>query len=121
MQRSHDRILTTHAGSLPRPIDLLEAMQQRDGGLPMDPRAHAERVRRAVSDVVRKQLDLGIDIVDDGEMSKPSFVTYVNDRLGGFERSTTAAGSPWGASKEAASFPQFYEASLRQAGNVGAR
>jgi len=121
MKRSQGRILTTHAGSLPRPPDLLEAMAKKDSGQPVDPGAQAERIRRAVSDVVRKQLALGLDVVDDGEMSKPSFVTYVNDRLGGFERSEGAGGSPWATSKEAASFPEFYQASLRQAVNVAAR
>src|SRR5262245_45051689 len=121
MNRSRDRILTTHAGSLPRPTDLLEVMRRQGSGQPIDPAAHAARVRSAVADVVRQQVDVGLDVVDDGEMSKPSFVTYVNDRLGGFEPAPGVAGSPWASSKEAASFPEFYEASLRQAVNVAAR
>ena len=121
MQGSRDRILTTHAGSLPRPADLLEMMRMQEAGGAVDARAHAARVRSAVADVVRQQVEVGLDVVDDGEMSKPSFVTYVNDRLGGFEPAPGAAGSPWASSKEAASFPQFYEASLRQAVNVAAR
>src|SRR5437762_2472178 len=80
MKRSSERILTTHAGSLPRPDDLLDMMQTAG----IDRGARASRVQHAVADIVRMQLDLGLDIVDDGEMSKPSFVTYVQARLAGF-------------------------------------
>ncbi len=85
MKRSIDRILTTHVGSLPRPADLLDAVRAKEDGKPIDEKAHTARLREAVADVVRKQIDLGIDIVDDGEYGKPSFVSYVNERLGGFE------------------------------------
>ena len=85
MQRSTDRILTTHAGSLPRPADLLQMMRAKSRAEPVDEAALAARVRSAVAEIVRKQVDLGIDVVDDGELGKPSFVTYVRDRLGGLE------------------------------------
>ena len=84
MKRSTDRILTTHTGSLPRPPDLLAMIEAKDDGEPYDEAALAQRVRTAVAEVVRKQVDSGVDIVSDGEMGKPSFATYVKDRLSGF-------------------------------------
>jgi 5-methyltetrahydropteroyltriglutamate--homocysteine methyltransferase len=84
MQRSTDRFLTTHTGSLPRPDDLVRTMYAREEGVPVDAQALERRVAAAVADVVRKQVDAGIDIVNDGEMSKPSYATYVKDRLAGF-------------------------------------
>ena len=84
MKRSTDRILTTHTGSLPRPPDLIKTMFAKEEGVPVDPAALAERVRAAVADVVRKQADAGVDVVNDGEMSKPSYATYIKDRLDGF-------------------------------------
>jgi 5-methyltetrahydropteroyltriglutamate--homocysteine methyltransferase len=84
VKRSTDRILTTHTGSLPRPPDLIKTMFAKEEGVPIDPYALAERVRAAVAEVVRKQADAGVDIVNDGEMSKPSYATYIKDRLDGF-------------------------------------
>ena len=106
MKRSTDRILTTHVGSLPRPADLLDVVRVKEEGKPVDAKAHAARLRAAVAEVVRKQIDLGIDIVDDGEFGKPSFVSYVNERLGGFEVDREVPRqSPWAGSREAKSFP----------------
>src|SRR5258708_3943623 len=84
MIRSTERFLTTHTGSLPRPQDLVRIMYAKEEGVPVDGAALAARVRAAVTDVVRKQTDVGIDIVNDGEMSKPSYATYIKDRLDGF-------------------------------------
>jgi 5-methyltetrahydropteroyltriglutamate--homocysteine methyltransferase len=84
MKRSTERFLTTHTGSLPRPDDLVRLMYAREEGIPVEPAAIAARVRAAVAEVVGKQVDAGIDIVNDGEMSKPSYATYVKDRLAGF-------------------------------------
>ena len=84
MNRSTDRFLTTHTGSLPRPDDLIRAMFAKEEGVPVDAAALAEHVGRAVDGVVQKQAEAGIDIVDDGEMSKPSYATYIKDRLSGF-------------------------------------
>jgi len=84
MRRSVDRILTTHTGSLPRPDDLTQAMFAREEGVPVDPAAVAVRIRSAVADVVRKQAEVGVDVISDGEFSKPSYATYVKDRLAGF-------------------------------------
>ena len=84
MQRSRDRILTTHTGSLPRPDDLIRMMYAKEEGVPIDLPALAARVRAAVADVVRKQADAGVDLINDGELSKPSYATYIKDRLHGF-------------------------------------
>ena len=84
MQRSTERFLTTHTGSLPRPEDLIRAMFAREEGVPVDPAALAQRVCAAVREVVAHQAEAGIDIVNDGEMSKPSYATYIKDRLDGF-------------------------------------
>ena len=84
MIRSTERFLTTHTGSLPRPEDLVRMMYAKEEGVPVDGTALGSRVRAAVAEVVRKQADAGIDIVNDGEMSKPSYATYVKDRLDGF-------------------------------------
>jgi 5-methyltetrahydropteroyltriglutamate--homocysteine methyltransferase len=110
MQRSADRIITTHAGSLPRPADLLTMMRGRLRGEVIDEAAYATRLRSAVAEIVRKQVELGIDVVSDGEMSKPSFLTYVGDRLAGFEPDRDAPpGSPFAKSREFKAFPEFYE------------
>ena len=84
MQRSTERFLTTHTGSLPRPDDLIRTMYAKEEGVPVDREALDRHIAAAVADVVKKQVDAGIDVVDDGEMSKPSYATYVKDRLTGF-------------------------------------
>ena len=84
MKRSTDRFLTTHTGSLPRPDDLIRMMYAKEEGVPVDPQALAARVRAAVAEVVKKQADAGVDLVNDGELSKPSYATYIKDRLNGF-------------------------------------
>ena len=109
MKRSTERILTTHVGSLPRPADLLEMMAAKEQGGSFDERAYETRLRTAVGEIVRKQVELGVDVIDDGEYSKPSFVTYMNTRLGGFEvQKGSAAPSHWVKSREGLSFPEFY-------------
>jgi len=84
MKRSIDRFLTTHTGSLPRPDDLIRMMYAKEEGVPVDGEALASRIASAVEEVVRKQADARVDIVNDGEMSKPSYATYIKDRLAGF-------------------------------------
>jgi 5-methyltetrahydropteroyltriglutamate--homocysteine methyltransferase len=84
MNRSIDRFLTTHTGSLPRPEDLIRTMFAKEEGVPVDAAALAQRVALAVEEVVRKQAAAGVDVIDDGEMSKPSYATYIKDRLTGF-------------------------------------
>jgi 5-methyltetrahydropteroyltriglutamate--homocysteine methyltransferase len=110
MKRSTERILITHTGSLARPKDLLDQMRAKLHGEAYDSAAYAERLRSAVAEVVRKQVESGIDVVTDGEQSKAGFFTYVRDRLNGFD---TAAEPPRGRgmqwAKEIAAFPDYYE------------
>src|ERR1043165_8679081 len=82
--RSTERFLTTHTGSLPRPDDLIRMMYAKEEGVPVDPAALAMRVRWAVGDIVKKQADAGIDVINAGELSRPSDATYVKARLAGF-------------------------------------
>ena len=84
MKGSFDRFLTTHTGSLPRPEDLIRMMFAKEEGIPIEPRAFAVRIRDAVTEIVRRQTATGIDVINDGEMSKPSYATYIKDRLNGF-------------------------------------
>jgi 5-methyltetrahydropteroyltriglutamate--homocysteine methyltransferase len=85
MQRSTERLLTTHAGSLPRPDDLWDMLIAKDAGQPYAQEALARRVRSAVAEVVQRQLASGIDVINDGEESKRSFSTYVRERFSGWE------------------------------------
>jgi 5-methyltetrahydropteroyltriglutamate--homocysteine methyltransferase len=85
MPRSTDRILTTHAGSMPRPDEVVDLIWGEIEGKEVDHEELERRLDGAVADIVRKQRDVGIDIVSDGELSKPGFSNYVNDRFTGFE------------------------------------
>src|SRR5262249_4445269 len=85
MKLSTERILTTHVGSLARPPDLFDMLAARASGQPYDAAAFDARTRQAIADVVRRQAELGIDIIDDGEQGKPGFVAYISERLAGFE------------------------------------
>src|SRR6516164_2221412 len=82
--RSIDRFLTTHTGSLPRPDDLVRMMYAKEEGQAVDRAELTAQIRAAVARIVAKQKEAGIDIINDGEMSKPSYATYVKDRLSGF-------------------------------------
>src|SRR5499433_2572214 len=82
--RSPQGFLTTHTGSLPRPPDLIRMMYAKEEGVPVDAAALGARIRAAVAEAVQKQVQAGVAIVNDGEMSKPSYATYVKDRLSGF-------------------------------------
>jgi 5-methyltetrahydropteroyltriglutamate--homocysteine methyltransferase len=84
VKRSTERFLTTHTGSLPRPEDLIRTMFAKEEGVPVDAAALGARIRAAVAEAVGKQAAAGIAVVNDGEMSKPSYATYVKDRLTGF-------------------------------------
>ena len=109
MKRSTDRILTTHAGSLPRPPDILQMIRAKARGEPVDEKKLSARVKEAVTEVVRQQADVGLDVIDDGEFGKPSFVTYVRDRLGGLEAHGVRPNA-WLSSREAITFPDYYKA-----------
>jgi len=92
MKRKVDRILTTHAGALPRSDELRQMIVARAEGKPYDMQALARRLREEVAEVVRKQVQCGIDSVNDGELSKTSFTNYVRERLSGFELRKVAPG-----------------------------
>src|SRR3984957_11693751 len=85
MSRDTDRILTTHAGSLPRPPGLREMVVAKASGEPYDPAAFDEQLRSGVAEVVRRQVECGIDCVNDGELSKTNFTDYVRWRIAGYE------------------------------------
>ena len=82
MQRSSDRILTTHAGSLPRPAELTALFARRVRGEAVDPAEIQALGREAVSAIVRKQIENGLDVIDDGEQSRESFVLYLRRQIG---------------------------------------
>jgi 5-methyltetrahydropteroyltriglutamate--homocysteine methyltransferase len=88
MKKSTNKILTTHTGSLPRPEDLQHMLEAQDRGEQIDRAAFEARVREAVNEVVQRQASCSIDVVNDGEMSKISYSTYVKDRLTGFDDRT---------------------------------
>ena len=111
MKRSTDTILTTHTGSLPRPDDLVDLLYARENEQPVDESALAERVRQAVTDRVREQVSTGIDVVNDGEMSKVSYSTYVHDRLQGFDSHVSVPRRP---RADAAAFPRYAEWNAKQ-------
>jgi len=102
-----NRILTTHVGSLPRPHALLDMMKARLSGEPYDRDAYEATVRAAVSDIVGKQIECGLDIVTDGEQSKPGFFTYIRERLKGFEPRPGLKVPFFEA--EVSAFPEYYK------------
>lgn len=110
MKRSTDRILTTHVGSLARPDNVLAMLFAKERGEQYDPQVFETSVKAAVDDIVRKQSDLGIDVVCDGEQSKSSFLTYIAERLDGFTPSEEEGEDLWVESRESLAFPEFYAA-----------
>jgi 5-methyltetrahydropteroyltriglutamate--homocysteine methyltransferase len=114
MKLSTDRLLTTHVGSLPRPDDLFDMMVSRMDGTSVDEAAYAARVRKAVQDCVRQQVAVGLDVVNDGEMGKPSFVTYAAARLSGLEKREGVRPSPFSDRRETADFPEYYKSTVAE-------
>ena len=110
MQRSTERILTTHTGSLPRPDDLAEMVLAKEAGQAVDPAALEERIRTATLEVVRQQVECGVDVVGDGEMSKPGYSNYVKDRLTGFSGQSGMKTRP-----EWTDFPEYYQVNRQDA------
>ncbi len=110
MKRSTKRFLTTHVGSLARPAELLEIMFAKERGQDFDRDAFRSSVGTAVRDVVARQVKAGVDVICDGEQGKTSFLTYVAERLGGFERREGSGEDLWKESRETLAFPEFYEA-----------
>jgi len=113
LQQNTDRIQTTHIGSLPRPHHLLDHLKAKFSGKPFDEKAFEIVLRQAVADVVRKQVACGIDIVTDGEFSKPGFFTYIQERLSGYEVRANQKLQIF--QKEVAAFPEYYADYFKQA------
>jgi len=122
MKTSTERILTTHVGSIPRPESVRVLLRARLGGQPIDEAELAARAAEAVTDVVRRQAQVGLDVVSDGEMSKTSFLAYTDDRLTGFvttnaatdpSATLTGAGGAWArrvdSRREWRAFREYYE------------
>jgi len=108
MKRSERRILTTHTGSLPRPPDLVEALNAKELGRTFDAHALDKRVSRAVREVAQRQAETGLDVINDGEHSKVSWMAYARTRLSGLEE----IDSPMrfrGATRDSLAFPAAYE------------
>ena len=103
MKRSTSAILTSHTGSLPRPAELLQLLKDREEGRPVDPRAFEDAVRRSVAQTVQRQAQVGVTVLNDGEMGKISYSTYVKDRLSGFGGEEIARPT----SLEARDFPEY--------------
>jgi 5-methyltetrahydropteroyltriglutamate--homocysteine methyltransferase len=118
IQQNRDRIQTTHIGSLPRPHALLDLMKAKFGGKSYDQTAYDTTLTNAVKDVVKKQVECGIDIVTDGEFSKPGFFTYIQERLEGFEPRPSQKMILF--QKEIEAFPEYYADYFKQAMMGGA-
>jgi 5-methyltetrahydropteroyltriglutamate--homocysteine methyltransferase len=120
------KILTTHAGSLIRPPEVLEFLGKIASGQPYDEAAYADSLRSSVADIVRHQLEVGLDVVDDGELGKASWITYLYERVSGLElRPSAREGSMLPPSRDRQAFPGAYarldaldEAATRQS-NAG--
>ena len=108
MKTSSRRTLTTHTGSLPRPADLVEALNAKEMGQSYEPAALAARVQRAISEIVARQCDVGIDVVNDGEHSKVSWMAYARGRLGGLQEIDSPP-SFRGATRDSLAFPATYD------------
>ncbi len=115
MKHSTDRILTTHVGSLPRPDDMLEALGAKMKGRPVDEQAFEARLPGAVADIVHQQVEHGLDVINDGEVGKPGFILYIDERLSGFEQREVAesevarASHYLAGSREFLAFPEYYQ------------
>jgi 5-methyltetrahydropteroyltriglutamate--homocysteine methyltransferase len=109
VKRSTKRILTTHVGSLPRPADLLEMNDAKVSGRPVDQADWTARVKTAILEVVHLQRDSGVDIVNDGELSKSSWSSYVNERLSGFAESVSQGQSSLAKGRDKRAFQEFYD------------
>jgi 5-methyltetrahydropteroyltriglutamate--homocysteine methyltransferase len=118
IQQNTDRIQTTHIGSMPRPHALLDVMKAKYGGQPYSQKTYDDMVAEAVKEVVRKQVECGIDVVTDGEFSKPGFFTYIQERLEGFERRPDQKMKLF--AQEVAAFPEYYAEYFKQAMMGGA-
>ena len=118
IQQNTDRIQTTHIGSLPRPHALLDLLKAKFSGQPFDQAQFEALLAQSVNDVVRKQVSCGIDIVTDGEFSKPGFFTYIQERLEGF--ASRPGDKMRKFQKEIGAFPEYYAEYFKHAMMGGA-
>ena len=118
IQQNIDRIQTTHIGSLPRPHAVLDMMKAKFAGQPYDQKVYDATITKAVADSVRKQVECGLDIVTDGEVSKPGFFTYIQERLEGFESRPKQKMLLF--QQEVAAFPEYYAQYFKDAMMGGA-
>jgi 5-methyltetrahydropteroyltriglutamate--homocysteine methyltransferase len=109
VKRSIDRILTTHVGSLPRPADLLEMNDARANSRTVDAALWETRMKSAITEVVGIQREAGVDIINDGELSKSSWSSYVNDRLAGFAESVSRGQGSLAKGRDKKAFQEFYD------------
>jgi 5-methyltetrahydropteroyltriglutamate--homocysteine methyltransferase len=108
------RILTTHVGSLPRPQEVVDVVFSDDRGEDVDRDRYDQVIRDAVSDRVRHQVDAGIDLVSDGEMSKIGYATYIRHRLSGFEVGDVPRATP----ADLDAYPRFRDRLARSGGSA---
>jgi 5-methyltetrahydropteroyltriglutamate--homocysteine methyltransferase len=109
MKRSTERILTTHAGSLVRPPEIIEVLKAEASGEPYDQQAFTRYLRTAVAEVVQRQAEVGIDIPSDGEFGKAGWTIYVLERFAGLEpREVPLGATPLGRGKDRRDFAEFY-------------
>ena len=120
MQSSRDRILTTHVGSLPRPPAVVDLLKREDRDEAVDPAAMDAVVASAVAEVVARQVAIGIDVVNDGEMSKPSYATYIQRRLSGFGP-VDPAKWPVERNPDREAFPEYYRSTAAASGAASRR
>lgn len=120
MRTSTDRILTTHTGSLPRPSDLVEALNAKELGRDYSEEILNRRVRRAIDEIVRRQADVGLDVINDGEHSKVSWMAYARGRLSGLQEIDSPVRFR-GDTRDSLAFPAAYEdMKIMLAGRSGA-
>jgi 5-methyltetrahydropteroyltriglutamate--homocysteine methyltransferase len=112
-QQNTNHIQTTHIGSLPRPHRVLDLLKAKLNGKPYEEKALDQEIARAVEDQVKKQVECGIDVVTDGEMSKAGFFTYIRERLEGFEPRPNEKVALF--QKEVSAFPEYYEQYFKDA------
>ena len=113
LQQNTDRIQTTHIGSLPRPHGVLDLLRAKFAGQPYDQNVLDAAIAKAVKESVRRQVECGIDIVTDGEFSKPGFFTYIQERLEGFEARPNQKLMLF--QQEVAAFPEYYAQYFKEA------
>ena len=118
MQQNTDHIQTTHIGSLPRPHKLLDILKAKYGRQPYDEAELNSTLTQAVAGCVRNQVECGIEIVTDGEYSKPGFFTYIRERFDGFESRSNQKLVLF--QKEVSSFPEYYAQYFKEAMMGGA-